>query len=225
MICRLPLPPPFSPRTRPVPLPKLWSSLLSQHWKGGHGGGREETQNCPRSTMTICLSGGKINNTQLVIIIRHVPDLKTWRSALMLLQPRMSPGFQDLSESNRGVCNVDGERGKLRKQAPGRRGWTSECGHTLVDMRGNICAHQQHTVPACPPCLFGPVGESQRNCFWSQHIVCCKMSPFQRPAFHYMYLFSCKTGVWRKLGWITLLTFLDFFPPLMQRLGQKKVPA
>lgn len=63
----------------------------------------------------------KIKNTQLVIIIRHVPDLKTWRSALMLLQPRMSPGFQDLSESNRGgVCVMRMEQeAKLRKQAPG----------------------------------------------------------------------------------------------------------
>lgn len=45
--------------------------------------------------------------------------MKTWRSALMLLQPRMSPGFQDPSESNRAMCNVEGPRSKLCKRAPG----------------------------------------------------------------------------------------------------------
>lgn len=38
----------------------------------------------------------------------------------MLLQPRMSRGFQDPSESNRAVCNAEGPRGKLDKWVPGK---------------------------------------------------------------------------------------------------------
>lgn len=60
----------------------------------------------------------------------------------MLLQWRMSPGFQDPSESNGAVRNVEGPRGK-EVEAGARRGPTSDCGVTLVDLRENICANQE----------------------------------------------------------------------------------
>lgn len=98
--------------------------------------------------------------------------MKTWRSALMLLQLRTSPGFQGPSQSNGGGGGGEGgEDGEQpgwacdavgpKKGRPGE-GETSGRGHTLVDVRGNICAKQQRVAPspACPPRRLGPVAPS-----------------------------------------------------------------
>lgn len=123
MICY----PHHSPLTysHPVPLPKLRFSLFSQRrkrrtgWREGRKGKEENAKPSSKHQNNLPLQS-KINNAKVVIIIRHVPDLKTWWSALMLLQLCMSPGFQDLSESNRALCNVERPRGKMRKRAPGK---------------------------------------------------------------------------------------------------------
>lgn len=70
----------------------------------------------------------------------------------MLLQLRMSPGFQDPSDSNGAVRNVEGARGK-EVEAGARRGRTSDCGVTLVDLKENICANQQ---PLCMSTMSSP---------------------------------------------------------------------
>lgn len=92
----------------------------------------------------------------------------------MLLQLRMSPGFQDPSESNGAVRNVEGPRGK-DVEAGARRGRTSDCGVMLVDLRGNICANQQPADPACPPCLLETV--TKNNAFlqiFKKHFECAE---------------------------------------------------
>lgn len=44
----------------------------------------------------------------------------------------------------------------------------------------HLCISAAYPIPACPPCLLGPVAESQRKCFWSQNIVCQNPSSIKK---------------------------------------------
>lgn len=93
--------------------------------------------------------------------------MKTWWSALMLLLPCMSPGFQEPSQSNRAVRNAQGPSGKLHKRAPGKdkpatvvtRLWI--WGETSVQISGPIIV--PNPTISLQICFFFPT-EKQTHC-------------------------------------------------------------